>query len=147
MPDVVQQQQLRVALAAKVEHVQTGRPLRQFVAVQSRIDAQEVRDEQAVGRLVRDYDDRLLRVHPNEPLHRRYSALQATLGLPAVTLFGSIVSGIVLYAVWRGDGFAFYEALARPSDAPRNARSSCPCRAGAERGLGFCSRSAVGTSP
>lgn len=47
------------------------------------------------------------------------SVLQATLGLPAVSLFGAIVSGIVLYAVWRGDGFPFYEALARPTDAPR----------------------------
>ena len=40
-------------------------------------------------------------------------------GLPAVTLFGSIVSICVLYAVYRGDGFSFYEALARPSDEPR----------------------------
>jgi phytol kinase len=46
------------------------------------------------------------------------SVLQATLGLPAVTLFGSIVSVVVLYAVWRGEGFPLYEALARQTDAP-----------------------------
>jgi len=42
-------------------------------------------------------------------------------GLPTVALFGGIVSVVVLYSVWRGDGFAFFEALARPSDAPRRA--------------------------
>ena len=47
------------------------------------------------------------------------SVLQAAIGLPAVALFGGIVSAIVLHAVWRGDGFAFYEALARPTDEPR----------------------------
>ncbi|HEX6322350.1 MAG TPA: hypothetical protein VFZ36_01390 [Vicinamibacterales bacterium] len=45
--------------------------------------------------------------------------LQIVHGLPAVVVFGSVTSLIVLYAVWRGDGFAFYEAMARPSDAPR----------------------------
>jgi phytol kinase len=30
-----------------------------------------------------------------------------------------VTSTLVLYAVWRGDGFPFYEAMARPSDAPR----------------------------
>ncbi len=39
-------------------------------------------------------------------------------GLPQVVLFGSIVSGCVLYAIWRGEEFPFYEALARPLDAP-----------------------------
>ena len=46
-------------------------------------------------------------------------ALQMWFGLPAVVIFGSITSALVLYAVWRGDGFPFYEAMARPSDAPR----------------------------
>ncbi|HUG52548.1 MAG TPA: hypothetical protein VMR21_03065 [Vicinamibacteria bacterium] len=46
------------------------------------------------------------------------AVLQATLGLPAVVLFGSLVSLIVLHAVWRGDGHPLYEALARPTDAP-----------------------------
>jgi phytol kinase len=39
--------------------------------------------------------------------------------LPAVTLFGTIVSLSVLYAVYQGDGHPFYEALARPADSPR----------------------------
>jgi phytol kinase len=39
-------------------------------------------------------------------------------GLPGVTIFGSVVALIVLFAVARGDGFGFYEALARPTDAP-----------------------------
>lgn len=45
--------------------------------------------------------------------------LQIVHGLPAVVIFGSVTSLLVLYAVWRGDGFPFYEAMARPSDAPR----------------------------
>ena len=44
--------------------------------------------------------------------------LQIFLGLPAVVVFGSVTSAFVLYAVWRGDGFPFYEAMARPTDAP-----------------------------
>jgi phytol kinase len=40
-------------------------------------------------------------------------------GLGELIVFGSIVSCFVLYAVRRGAGFPFYEALARPSDAPR----------------------------
>jgi len=39
-------------------------------------------------------------------------------GLSTVALFGGVVSAVVLYAVYRGEGFGFYEALARPSDAP-----------------------------
>ncbi len=46
------------------------------------------------------------------------SVLQFTLGLSAVILFGSVVALAVLYAVYRGDGFPFYEAMARPTDAP-----------------------------
>jgi phytol kinase len=38
--------------------------------------------------------------------------------LPGVLVFGSVVSALVLLAVQRGDGFPFYEALARPTDAP-----------------------------
>lgn len=45
--------------------------------------------------------------------------LQIFHGLPAVVIFGSVTSLFVLHAVWRGDGFAFYEAMARPTDAPR----------------------------
>jgi phytol kinase len=47
------------------------------------------------------------------------AALHAAGGMPAVLLLGGTVSGAVLYAVARGDGFPFYEALARPTDAPR----------------------------
>lgn len=39
-------------------------------------------------------------------------------GLPGVTVLGIVSTSIVSFAVWRGDGFPFYEALARPSDAP-----------------------------
>jgi phytol kinase len=39
-------------------------------------------------------------------------------GLPGVTVLGTVTSLIVLYGVWRGSGNRFYEALARPSDAP-----------------------------
>lgn len=39
--------------------------------------------------------------------------------LSGVMLFGAIVASCVLYAVWRGNGFPFYEAMARPSDHPR----------------------------
>lgn len=44
--------------------------------------------------------------------------IQISWGLPAVSLFGGIVACIVLYAVWRGDDFPFYEAMARESDRP-----------------------------
>jgi phytol kinase len=36
-----------------------------------------------------------------------------------VTVLGVVTTGIVLYAVGRGDGHPLYEALARPTDAPR----------------------------
>lgn len=39
-------------------------------------------------------------------------------GLPGVLVFGTVVAAVVLYATLRGDGYAFYEALARPTDAP-----------------------------
>ncbi len=41
---------------------------------------------------------------------------------PGVAVFGAVVSLVVFYAVWRGDGHPFYEALARPSDAPHRRR-------------------------
>jgi phytol kinase len=44
--------------------------------------------------------------------------LHLALGLPAVVVFGSCVSLCVLYAVYRGKGYPFYEAMARPSDEP-----------------------------
>ena len=39
--------------------------------------------------------------------------------LPGVTVLGIVTTAIVLYAIYRGDGFPLYEALARPSDSPR----------------------------
>ena len=45
--------------------------------------------------------------------------LQLIWHLPLVMLFGLIVFFAVLYAVFRGEGFAFYEAIARPQDAPK----------------------------
>lgn len=39
-------------------------------------------------------------------------------GLPGVVVYGSGVVLVVIMGVLRGDGFAFYEAIARPSDAP-----------------------------
>ena len=44
--------------------------------------------------------------------------VQLTWGLPGAVIYGCVVSLRVLYAVWRGDGYPFYEAMARPSDAP-----------------------------
>jgi phytol kinase len=45
--------------------------------------------------------------------------VQLVWGLAGVVVFGSVISAIVLFAVGRGDGFGFYEALARPTDSPR----------------------------
>ena len=42
-------------------------------------------------------------------------------GAPGVAVYGSIVAAAVVYATVRGDGFAFFEAMARPSDAPHRA--------------------------
>lgn len=46
-------------------------------------------------------------------------AVQLRWGLQGVVVLGTVTSAMVLFAVWRGDGFPFYEAMARPSDAPR----------------------------
>lgn len=40
-------------------------------------------------------------------------------GFTGVLAFGGTVALLVLWATWRGDGQPFYEALARPADAPR----------------------------
>jgi phytol kinase len=47
------------------------------------------------------------------------AAVHIVWGLPGVATYGAVASVVVLATVLRGDGFAFYEALARPSDAPR----------------------------
>ncbi|MGH7448804.1 MAG: hypothetical protein ACRELT_14635 [Longimicrobiales bacterium] len=45
--------------------------------------------------------------------------VQLRWGLSGTVIYGSVVVLMVVAAVLRGDGFAFYESLARPSDAPR----------------------------
>ncbi len=45
--------------------------------------------------------------------------IQLLVGLPGVVIFGSVVSAAVMWAIYRGDSFPLYEALARPSDRPR----------------------------
>jgi phytol kinase len=50
------------------------------------------------------------------------AVLQTTRGLGSVVLFGLWTSAAVLAAVMRGRGFAFYDALARPKDAPHASR-------------------------
>ena len=47
------------------------------------------------------------------------TAVQLVWGLPGTTVFGVTVALIVIAGVLRGDGFPFYEALARTTDAPR----------------------------
>lgn len=44
--------------------------------------------------------------------------LQIFYGLSAVIILGITVSLLVLFTVYKGTGFAFYESLARPSDRP-----------------------------
>jgi phytol kinase len=44
--------------------------------------------------------------------------IHLTLGLPGVVIFGTVVMVAVLWALYRGERFPFYEALARPSDNP-----------------------------
>lgn len=46
------------------------------------------------------------------------TAVQLAWGLPGTVVYGGAVTALIIAAVLRGDGFAFYEALARPSDAP-----------------------------
>jgi phytol kinase len=50
------------------------------------------------------------------------SIVQILWGLPGVTVFGSVLSIVVLYIVARGEGYPAFEALARPSDAPHRRR-------------------------
>jgi phytol kinase len=44
--------------------------------------------------------------------------VQLRWGFGGTLVFGSVVALLVLGAVVKGDGFGFYEALARPTDAP-----------------------------
>lgn len=45
--------------------------------------------------------------------------LQLIWGLPVVVVFGTAISLLVLWAVYKGEQSNFYRALARPSDAPQ----------------------------
>ena len=47
------------------------------------------------------------------------SLIQLGRGVGGVMVYGTVVALLVLYAAWRGAGHPFYEALARPNDAPR----------------------------
>lgn len=44
--------------------------------------------------------------------------IQLWFGVPGVVVYGLTLSVLVLYALLRGQGHSWYEALARPSDAP-----------------------------
>ncbi|HEX6588715.1 MAG TPA: hypothetical protein VF039_06810 [Longimicrobiales bacterium] len=48
-------------------------------------------------------------------------AVHVVFGAPGVAVYGSIVAAAVVYATMRGDGFPFFEAMARPTDAPHRA--------------------------
>lgn len=47
------------------------------------------------------------------------SIVQSQLGYEGTIVFGSTVSLIIFYAIWRGDEFPWYEAMAREKDAPK----------------------------
>ncbi len=47
------------------------------------------------------------------------AVLSATLGFAAVNLLGGLMALAIAFALWRGDGFPFYEAMARETDRPR----------------------------
>jgi len=44
--------------------------------------------------------------------------LHIACGLPQVIVYGTMVSLLVIFATAKGEGFGFYEALARPKDEP-----------------------------
>ena len=46
-------------------------------------------------------------------------AVHLAFGTAGVVVYGSVLALLVLYATMRGDGYPFYEAMARPTDAPR----------------------------
>jgi phytol kinase len=48
--------------------------------------------------------------------------IQLEWGAAGVVAYGSGIALLVLYACWRGSGFPFYEAVARPSDEPHRTR-------------------------
>lgn len=46
------------------------------------------------------------------------AVVHAVWALPGTVVFGSVVAGMVIAAVWKGGGHPFYEALARDKDRP-----------------------------
>lgn len=46
------------------------------------------------------------------------SVVQVYFGPSGTAVYGAMVALLVLHAVWRGDDYPFYEAMARPTDAP-----------------------------
>ena len=46
------------------------------------------------------------------------AAVQVGLGVSALLVFGAATSGVIFYAVYRGEGHVLFEAMARESDAP-----------------------------
>lgn len=46
------------------------------------------------------------------------SVIQLIWHVPGVMVFGAVMALFTLYALYRGDGHSWYEAIARPSDAP-----------------------------
>ncbi|HSJ14158.1 MAG TPA: hypothetical protein VK939_07075 [Longimicrobiales bacterium] len=48
--------------------------------------------------------------------------VQLRWGFGGVMVYGSVVTLVVLYTVARGEGFPFYEAIARDTDAPHRTR-------------------------
>lgn len=46
------------------------------------------------------------------------AVVQLVWGLHGTVVFGAVVAAAVLFAVLKGDGFPFYEAMARPTDEP-----------------------------
>ena len=50
------------------------------------------------------------------------SIFQVKYGIPGVFILGWAVTAIVLFTLWKGNGFSWYEALARPNDEPYRSR-------------------------
>lgn len=50
------------------------------------------------------------------------SIFQVKFGIPGVFILGWAVTAVVLFTLWKGNGFSWYEALARPNDEPYRSR-------------------------
>jgi len=47
------------------------------------------------------------------------AVIQVVMGLSGVVLYGVVTTAVIVFAIIKGDGYPFYEAIARESDAPR----------------------------